>query len=366
MRFLRWLFSPKGRLFLGLICLSVFIYTKVNIGDVINDGVGNYFDNTQQEKLSNHFVISQLELKMAPRSHCQIIYILGVEGSIHHGFTPVLHSLALKQTDPNNAIDVQLQPNALRAALFGRFREKRPLNDQSLVHDTLRKLCPNDGVKHIVIEDSSFPCGQEGDPRGYRYPRQHAWLNMTMAEIASSEIAMEHPVNLFKFVQLYRDYADIKFIVLHRPFLETIASHMDWDESIQRHSNVIRGFMLILRRFLDAHAVDSNGEKYWTIVCVERLMSQYYRLQSEQGREVIDHDAWNKARRNIVFYLTDFLGWSQRECTDCFNSWRDSSKSKIKTIKDDELMPLLDHMKEVEGIWPPMLGNGLKEQQCST
>jgi hypothetical protein len=95
-------------------------------------------------------------------------------------------------------------------------------------------------------------------------------------------------------------------------------------------------------------------------------MSQYYRLQSEQGREVIDHDAWNEARRNIVFYLTDFLGWSQRECTDCFNSWRDSSKSKIKTIKDDELMPLLDHMKEVEGIWPPMLGNGLKEQQCST
>jgi hypothetical protein len=171
---LRWLTSPNSRLFTGLVCLSVFLYTKIShIEDllVIDDDI-------QTDKIPLHPKLTDA-MQLASRSNCQIIYILGVEGSIHHGFTPVLHSLALKQTDTaGQSAEVQLQPRALRSALFGRFGEKRSLDDPSLIADTLAKSCPDDGRKHIVIEDSSFPCGQEGDPRGYRYPRQHAWLNM--------------------------------------------------------------------------------------------------------------------------------------------------------------------------------------------
>ena len=254
----------------------------------------------------------------------------------------------------------------LGAALFGRFREKRTLDDPSLVADTLTKLCPMDGRRHVIIEDSSFPCGQEGDPRGYRFPRQHFWLNMTKEEIASSALAIEHPVNLYKFVELYGVHAEIKFIVLHRPFLETIASHMDWDESIVRHSNLIRGFMLILRRFLDVHDAKKEGKMAWTIVCVERLMSQSYQYESEKGTQ-IDYEAWNAARQHIISHLIDFLGWTQKECNDCFDYWKEGS-NKMKAIKEDDLVILLDHMKAIEGVWPPalVLQGGEQEKQCST
>ena len=360
---LRWLTSPRCRVFAGLICIAVFIYTRISDDEVLSGDAVDYYEKHQFMVQDNNI---RQNVWAAPPSHCQIIYILGVEGSIHHGFTPILHSLALKQTDANGqSVDVQLQPRALRAALFGRFREKRPLDDPSLVADTLRKLCPSDGKKHIIIEDSSFPCGQEGDPRGYRFPRQHSWLNMTMEEIASSGMALEHPVNLYKFVELYGQYTDIKFVVLHRPFLETVASHMDWDENVIRHSNLIRGFMLILKRFLDAHKADNGGNQFWTIVCVERLMSQFYQFETNQGMQ-IDGDAWNAARQNILSYLAEFLGWSNVECIDCFKTWREGSKNKVKTLKDEDLMSLLDHMKEIEGVWPPVIQDGLKEQQCHT
>ena len=348
------------RLFTGLICIAVFVYTRIPDVDVVFFGNGAEYGEKYQFVVHGSTLDDNNNLGS---SHCQIIYILGVEGSIHHGFTPILHSLALKQTDTyGRSVDVQLQPRALRAALFGRFREKRSLDDPSLVADTLAKLCPLDGRKHIIIEDSSFPCGHEGDPRGYRFPRQHAWLNMTMNEIASSELAMEHPVNLYKFVELYGPYADIKFVVLHRPFLETVASHMDWDENVERHSNLIRGFMLILKQFLDTHKAQN---KFWTIVCVERLVSQFYQYETKHGLQ-IDGDAWNLARQHILSYLAEFLGWTSDECIDCFLTWREGSKNKVKTLKDNELMPLLDHMKEIEGVWPPALQNGSKEQQCNT
>lgn len=85
-------------------CLMVFIYTKIDL--LINDE--SQIGVTSDDNVG-------LGIEMAPRSHCQIIYIMGVEGSVHHGFTPILHSLALKQhSDDGHPIDVQLQPRALR------------------------------------------------------------------------------------------------------------------------------------------------------------------------------------------------------------------------------------------------------------
>ncbi|KAL7518781.1 hypothetical protein ACHAWX_003587 [Stephanocyclus meneghinianus] len=285
--------SPKSRLFFCLICMSIIVYTKISNVQVLNNDI-NKFDASIRD-ITHSF---SKHPNQAPRNQCQIIYILGVEGAIHHGFTPILHSLALHQIDSTGQPhDVQLQPRALRSALFGRFREKRPLNDASLIRDTLTDLCPNDGKRHVIIEDSSFPCGQEGDPRGYRYPRQSEWRNMTMSQIVESEVAINHPVNLYQFVELYGRYAQIRFVVLHRPFLDTVASHMDWDGGWEGHSHLIMGFMMLLRRFLDERGVDDvSGGNLWTIVCVERLMSKFYQYQGEHGSQV-DYEEWDLGRR---------------------------------------------------------------------
>ena len=40
----------------------------------------------------------------------------------------------------------------------------------------------------------------------------------------------------------------------------------------------------------------------------------------------------------------------------------------MKAIKEDDLVILLDHMKAIEGVWPPalVLQGGEQEKQCST
>jgi hypothetical protein len=360
---LRWITSAKYRFFFGVMCIFVFVYTKISNVHVMNDDV--YLSNNGVKNLE-YITSLQIEYEsIAPRTNCQIIYILGVEGSIHHGFTPILHSLALQQIDSNgNPFKVHLQPHALRVALFGRYNEKRSMDDPSLIHYTLEKLCPNDGRHHVIIEDASFPCGEVSNSRGYRFPRQSSWLSMTPNDIANSDTANNHPFNLHQFTSLYEPYATIKYVVLHRPFLETIASHADWDGGVGGHEGVIRGFMLILRRFLDL--LDNGDGGRWTVVCMERLMERYYLYEGEDGVQDVNVDEWNAVRRTILTYLADFLEWSQNECDNCFDLWKEGQRGdKLKTLKN-ELMPLLDSMKEIEGVWPPVLRDGLPEQQCST
>ncbi|KAL3794041.1 hypothetical protein HJC23_003693 [Cyclotella cryptica] len=297
------------------------------------------------------------------RSRCQIVYILGVEGASHHGFTPVLDALAREQVDSTGKpFKIHLQPHALRSALKGHFGKAAPLNNSSLIHDRLSSLCPNDGHQHVIIEDCSFPCGFVDRPCGY-YPRQYEWRNMTMQGIAQSDAAINHPVNLYQFLELYGPHARIKFVVLHRPYLDTLASHVTWDGGWEGHSNVIRGFMMLLRRFLDQHQVDSlSGEKLWTLVCVERLTAKFYGYEGEEETRA----KLEVARHRILFYLAEFLGWPQGECLHCFDSWRDGSTDKLQVFSSVKVFSLLDHMREIRGVWPPRISGSLPEQQCST
>ena len=300
------------------------------------------------------------------RKNCQIIYITGVEGATHHGFIPIVEALARNQIDPESGLEyiVDVEPKSLKAGLFGwkqgrirkwGFAEIPAIDDPAFVQRVVSESCPNDGRKHVLIEWASFPSGQEDDPRNYRVPRNHEWLTMTPEEIANTEEALNHPTNMNAFYQSYSPYIDIKFIVLHRPFLETIASHRDWDGGPLTHSNIIRGFMLMLRRFLDTHLYDLvSGRKLWCLVCVERIMAKNY----ETKRDVI------VARRHVLSYLTAFLDWPSGDCSHCFDNWRESTKDPLVVLGEENVAPLMEHMKELEGVWPPPGELGIAEQQC--
>ncbi len=147
----------------------------------------------------------------------------------------------------------------------------------------------------------------------------------------------------------------MKFIVLHRPFLETIASHKDWDGGPKVHSNLIRGFMLMLRRFLDTHLFDMvTGRRLWSLVCVERIMAKNYDTE---------HDV-KVARRHVMAYLTQFFDWPDGDCPQCFDSWRESSKDPYEHLGPENVEIMKEHMKFLEGVWPPPGESGIVEQQC--
>lgn len=193
------------------------------------------------------------------RNNCQIVYVIGVEGSIHHGFEPIINKLAKEQVDPATGIpyNVVYRHPALRAAIFGSEEGNAqgiPIDDPLLVQSTLDQICPstingmNPDQKHVVIELASFPSNNpHNQSKNFRFRRQKDWvdLKMTPEEIASSEEAMNHPTNLHRFQAAYGPYVDIKYIVLNRPYLDTIASHPGWDRGPTNHSTVISGLSLI-------------------------------------------------------------------------------------------------------------------------
>lgn len=146
-------------------------------------------------------------------------------------------------------------------------------------------------------------------------------------------------------------------MVIHRSFLETIASHTDFDGNIQHHSTVIRGFMLLIRTFLDSHPTDKiSGKPLWTVVCMERLMAKFY--HGDDRRRAY-------SRQQILKYLTNFLGWPTENCPTCWDSWRDSSKVHEELIGEQRTAILNEHMETLAGIWPPLINNSVEEQKCN-
>lgn len=289
------------------------------------------------------------------RKNCQIIYVLGVEGATHHGFAPILEYLANSQVDSAGVpYDVMMSSRALKFGLFGwykahgmrlGFQDTPPLDDPELVRRVIRDICPPDGRKHVIVEDNSFPCGQEDDRRSYRVHRQHEWLHMSPEEIANSESGKNQPTNLNAFYRAYSPYADVKFLVLHRPYLEVIASHAEWDQGPIIHSNIIRGFMIILRRFLDSHMIDpKTGKQLWHLICVEKHFAKFYNFND---MAVIE------ARKKMLYNVANFLNWPVKECPHCFDSWHESTKDYAATLGPDNLRVLEEHIKSIEGTWPP-------------
>ncbi|KAL3787649.1 hypothetical protein HJC23_011797 [Cyclotella cryptica] len=112
--------SPKCHLFLGLLCMPIVVYTKISSVHLQNNGIEK-FDSPIQ--------------------------------------------------DPRRSFSNPPQPPL----------QKRPLNDASLIRDTLSNLCPNDGRRHDTSSSKTqvLPAVKRVI-RGDTYPHQSEWWNMTM------------------------------------------------------------------------------------------------------------------------------------------------------------------------------------------
>lgn len=223
-------------------------------------------------------------------------------------------------------------------------------------------MCPDPREpwrRHVIIEGNSFPSdGADNTKLQFRVRRQKSWLEMTPDEISRDELALNHPTNLYELYGSFSRYVDVRFVVLHRPYLETIASHPDFDASPVTHSSVISGFLLLLKRFLHRHMNDAvTGAPLWTIVCADKLSSRQYETEEQLS----------EAREHVVGYLSEFLGWPQRSCPRCFDSWRESTKvgSPEERLGEETTRAVMEHVELLGGKWPPRREEDyLPEQQC--
>eukprot|EP00804_Cyclotella_cryptica_P004087 CCRYP_020324-RA/>CCRYP_020324-RA protein AED:0.03 eAED:0.03 QI:165/1/1/1/1/1/2/156/399 len=353
---------PKVIVLLGLLVLvGLFMETSVPESRP-NDKVKTLPEMTEQNSTSmlRHAWLEER------RQSCQLVYILGVEGVGHHGFEPIIKHLARIQKDTLSNIPYDLVNNDMKKrnnflfALYGQYNinlakqngeilpmgynHTPPLDDPRLVEQLFAQSCPRDGKKHVIIDWHSFPSGLFSATRPFRVRRQKDWMNMSSSEIATSKSALNHPFNLTAFYVAYSRYADIKFIVLHRPYLETIASHANWDSTPIIHSEITRGFIYILRRFLDKYAVDTTtGDRLWHLVCTQKMSTNFY--DNNETRVEL-------ARRRFVEELTKFLNWPINECPNCFDAWRESTKDHM-AILGDYATAVKHHAESLKGLWPP-------------
>lgn len=311
---------------------------------------------------------------LAARARCQVIYIVGLESryDLRRGVLSLVEALARRQTDPETGREfvVDVEPRPLRTGLFGwhRHRARRwgfpdgtmpPLGDPALVRRVVDESCPNDGRRRVYIESQAFPSGREDDPRPYRVrARRGEWANMTAEEISYDDEAMSHPTNMTAFLEAYGPHMDVKLVVLHRPFLELVAASDRALEDPRAQSNVVRGFMLILRRFLDAHAYDPvAGGRLWTLLCVDEIHSRLFdRTKDAQ-----------ESRANVMARLAAFLGWSEGECRGCFDDWREVRRGRAEIMEwvgGREVLRALERDREtLRGVWPPSVEE-VAEQRC--
>jgi hypothetical protein len=285
------------------------------------------------------------------RKLCQIVYVLGVEGTKHHGIEPIIESLAKSQIDQNSGLpyDVQIGSDNLRYGLFGYpqgkfgFLEPPSIDDPRLVQEVISSICPDDGKHHVIIESNSFPSGGKHHATS-RVRRQIAWHQMTPEGISNSFAALNHPTNLYQFYDAYHRYADIKFVVLDRPFLETIASHKNFDSGPRKHANIVHGYLILLGRFLNSYRIDEvTGEKVWTMIGVNKISANYHE----------DESKLDQARKDVINQMALLLGWPQMECPNCFSSWVDSTSDYGALLGNFNVKRLTEQMQNLEGIWPP-------------
>ncbi len=231
-----------------LLALSLFamLYAIVHggIGNAVDDG-GGYYDKKSSLGAEMTSSLSSSIIEPSPnRDNCQIVYVLGVEGSIHHGVTPILRNLASHQVqyvdgavDDNSAgsdpsrYDVNYADRRLRSALFGFSRNARSMDNPKMVRHTMRQLCPDDGLHHVILEDLSFPSGEYDDARTYRIHRQRWWYQSTMEQIAMSETALNHPFNLDKFYEAYSVRGSLFFVFRPRAREYCAVEWMLWSSS---------------------------------------------------------------------------------------------------------------------------------------
>jgi uncharacterized protein YsxB (DUF464 family)/tetrahydromethanopterin S-methyltransferase subunit F len=318
------------------------------------------------------------------RKNCQIIYITGVEERTRQAIGPVIESLALNQIDPETGlkyyVDVveQLSYNPLDW-IHGGARREWGFDNMTNIHDPIsvvKESCPNDGLRHVYIKWTSFPQVHDGLIQAYRNLRAPFLKLTNTREIENTNTALHYTTDMSQFIKAYSPYVDIKFIVLHRPLLEIVASFGDWDggptmykladdEKIRvetppnrmkmiEYSDIVGGFILMLRNFLDQSVNTAIGRSSWSLVCIQRLLAKNYYY----SKDLL------KARRNVMMQLTTFLGWPLSDCPHCFDGWTKSSNDPLEGLEEEDVAMLVENMKYLDMSWPPPGEEGIDEQQC--
>ena len=197
-----------------------------------------------------------------PRNNVSFLYIVGVEGTGHHGVTPAIASIA--KTCNYHVI----YENEILRKTSARLLS---LSYISALNKYKYSNYPNTN-NILIIEDQSFPTDKERRVSTMENKKASGKYNLEWMYDRTVEVGV-----------------NMKFLHLTRDFYKSVASHPEFDVTFHRHAKVLYDFIWYIHS--EYQLINQKKEGLWKQVSYE----------------------WFKEMKNctaIVSAVIDFAGWN--------------------------------------------------------
>lgn len=271
-----------------------------------------------------------LDLSTPSPPASELLWLVGIEGSSHHGVSQILRNLGIDRC---------------RAHSHGEFELSWMKENSTCLSEEPVEPCPY----HYHRPVSDFIFHERGSHHDYRKRptilRRRAILELLRreAELGPMKLNMltiqdrSFPFNVEKryppwpidLLHLYHSLSpvmSVRFIVLLRPFEKCVWSHREWDNGTKGHAEVLNTYVEYL-----AEALDFIPRSQWRMLPVDCM----YKDQ--------------ESRQNLTLRMIDWLNWrpdGKPGCCRCLDDW---VGSKQKEIPKEELYKI--KMKENQDAW---------------
>jgi len=238
----------------------------------------------------------------AAEGSLQFVYLVGVEGSNHHGvMSELLAPLSLSQrckpdsAKHGNNATMCIRPDAadeFRTFIGGDVCDKTPTRETILANMNVEcNIC----VRDAVVRNALFHGDIEVDEVVSRGSQCGGTILEDMSFPSGSSRTPPGPMNLSSMFRQLSGRIDTRLVVLQRDFYDTVMSHQWFDGGANRHAKKMVEYMEYISQTLKG--LPSHA---WRILPVDCISTNKHGLQTSLAR---------------------FLGFPTEECGHCWEHW---------------------------------------------
>jgi len=208
---------------------------------------------------------------------CESVYVVGLEGVGHHGIGPVLASFLQHAQGKEKARHIQ----------------KLKLSNDLSYYENFRKYsesCLNEEKGCVAFSGASFPSSRS--PFTNKLKSQSRWIHDSEEQWQYLE-TVGHPIHIERYFNAGSKFCKVRFILLHRNFVDAVWAHRTWDTGVRGHLKVLGMFA----RYID---------------------QQLQKIPDYAWKRIDYEDFWSEQRDDVLKDLCKFLEWNVPNVSSTF------------------------------------------------